>query len=222
MKEFKKYFFEYFRYESDFINLINNLTLNFQVLVFGGFVRDFIYESKLGSRDTDIVVNIENDILFDCISSFIDNDKITINQFGGYKLILNNSNVDIWSTNETWAIKNGYFTKEELLKTVYLNIDAYAYDLTNNMFLEDCNHLRISTIDIAFPINPNEELNLARSLVLSHKYGIDISNAIKSKLREILNSKIKRTKFLKSQINHYGKVKITINNLYMFLGKEGH
>lgn len=212
--DFYTYFNNCFKNQEKFIKLINALTLQTNVLIFGGFVRDYLYNYRYKSRDIDIVVDINSTALFETLSKIVENNKIYINRFGGYKLTLNGICIDIWAINDTWAIKKGFFSKNEILKTVYLNIDAYAYDLTNRKFIDDCDAVPIpKTIDICFRFNPNEELNLSRALVLSKKYGISISNRIKMKLTEVLKSEEKTERFLSDQLNHYGKIEIDLNEL---------
>lgn len=221
MGDFDYYMHDYLKYNKDFANLINNIIRKYNVYVFGGFVRDYLYEYKSNFRDIDIVVDLDAGLLDKKIFSYIPKNNISINQFDGYKLNLNNKIIDIWAIDKTWAIRKGFFSKKELLKTVYLNIDAYAYDITNRCFLDNCNEIKKPRkIDICFELNPNEELNLARSLVLSRKYNIMISDRIKGKLLELLNSNEKKKKFLLSQISHYGKVEIQLEDLFCIINNR--
>lgn len=212
MNGFSKYFYHCFKNEKELINIINDLCRNYKVIIFGGFVRDYLYKQKHNFRDIDIVVDIDNNSLKKLINKYFTNATISINQYEGYKIHLKNVCVDIWSLQNTWAIKNGYFPKEHLLKTVYLNIDAYGYELSSNSYIDNCDTKKKPTeIDICFEINPNEELNLIRSIVLSKKYKINISNSLKIKIIKLTNDKIKMKKIEKLQIDHYGKILISAN-----------
>lgn len=213
MDDFFYYVQDYLKCNKNLYKLINNIQKH-NIYVFGGFVRDYLYEYKSDYRDIDLVVDLDASLLDKKIYSYIPEKMIVTNQFDGYKLKLNNIIIDIWAIDKTWAIRKGFFSKKDLLKTVYLNIDAYAYDITNKCFLDNCNIIKKPReIDICFELNPNEELNLARSLVLSRKYNIMISNRIKGKLLYLLNSNEKKKKFLSSQISHYGKIEVQLEEL---------
>lgn len=214
MSDFYNFFFECFKDNVDFIGLINELIKENRVFVIGGFVRDYLYGHPYNFRDVDVVVDTDNALLEQTIFKNIPKSKIVKNRFNGYKLILKNLTVDIWSIKETWAIKNGYFKENELLDTVYLNVDAYAFDLSNKCYYDNCDkRIQPKEIDLCFDINPNEELNLARSFVLSKKYSLNLSDNIKKKILNLMKDKDKLQRFLSSQIDHYGKIEIDLNEL---------
>ena len=211
MDNFFDYFFYFLKDENVLIEFINFLCEKNTVIIFGGFVRDYLFNVENKYRDVDIVVDVDSNILETLIKKYFNTVAVSVNQFNGFKIQLNNISVDIWALKDTWAIKNGYFTKEHLLDTVYLNIDAYAFDLSTRSYIDNCDKKTLpNEIDICFHINPNEELNLIRCLVLSQKYKLGVSDLLK---RKIINLIIDKNNIEKLQINHYGKVMITINEL---------
>lgn len=209
MIKFYDYFFEAINNNDELYNFIKCLSLQNKVYIFGGFVRDYLYRyTKF--NDIDFVIDIESKALKEIMAD-LGEKTILVNQFGGYKIKFDDIKIDVWALQDTWAIQHGYYNKDELLKTVYLNIDAYAYDLSGKCFVDKCNKNGIpETIDICFDINPYEELNLARSIVFSRKYNIPLSSKIVSKLVEVKNNENKRQRFLNSQLKHYGEIKANL------------
>ena len=201
------YFNKCFYNEKELISLIDFLCSNYKVIVFGGFVRDYLFKGEYNYRDVDIVVDIKSDILKTAIKKYIEKAIISVNRFNGYKIQFENVSVDLWALEDTWAIKHKFFGKEQLLDTVYLNIDAYAYDLSTNTYIDNCNiKPKPTEIDIRFAINPNENLNLIRCLVLSKKYKLQISTLLQKKLIHFVNAHGNNNIIETLQIEHYGKI----------------
>lgn len=215
MGNFFDYFFSCIKNENELINLINYLCKNNKVIVFGGFVRDYLFNGMYNYRDIDIVVDTdEENLLKESINKFINTASITINQFNGYKINFGKISVDMWTLKNTWGIKKGYFSEDRLLDTVYLNIDAYAYDLSSQSFVDDCDkNAKTDKIDICFETNPCEELNLIRCFVLSNKYKMKISELLKNKIINFVNSQTDKSKIEMLQLDHYGKVVVSLDEL---------
>ena len=83
------------------------------------------------------------------------------NRFGGYRLCVGGSDVDVWAARDTWAIKEGlvqYQGIESLLKTTILNWDAILMDwrtkeiLCGTLYFDE---IRTRTMDIILEANPN-------------------------------------------------------------------
>ena len=207
MNYLSKYFNECFCDEQELIVLVDNLCSNYKVILFGGFVRDYLFKGEYNYRDVDIVVDIKSDVLKSTIKKYIKNAFISVNHFNGYKIQFEKVTVDLWSLEDTWAIKHNYFSKEQLLDTVYLNIDAYAYNLSSNTYIDNCDiKPKPTEIDIRFAINPNEKLNLIRCLVLSKKYKLHISTSLKKKLAHLVNYHSNDDIIETLQIEHYGRI----------------
>ena len=94
------------------------------------------------------------------------------NQFGGIKICTPQINFDIWRLEDTRAFQQGFMEAEErnLLKTVFLNIDAYAYHMNKKQYLDHCNENRFPTeIDVVLEDWGCLEVNLLRALVYAQK-----------------------------------------------------
>lgn len=216
MIEFYDYFFEAINNNDRLLSCVKSLLSQNRVYIFGGFVRDYLYHyTKF--NDIDFVIDIESEALKDKLIDL--NEKtVLVNQFGGYKIIFDEIKIDVWALEDTWAIKHGYFNKGELLKTVYLNIDAYAFDLSSKCFVDKCNISGIpKSIDICFEVNPYEELNLARSIVFSRKYNIPLSSQIISKLVKVKNNEEKRRRFLYLQLKHFGDIRVDLTDIDLYV-----
>lgn len=216
MIEFYDYFFEAINNNDGLLNFVKSLLPQNRVYIFGGFVRDYLYHySKF--NDIDFVIDIESEALKEKLID-LNEKKVLVNQFGGYKIVFDEIKIDVWALEDTWAIKHGYFNKGELLKTVYLNIDAYAFDLSSKCFVDKCNISGIpKSIDICFEVNPYEELNLARSIVFSRKYNIPLSSQIISKLVEVKNNEEKRRRFLYLQLKHFGDIRVALTDIDLYV-----
>lgn len=216
MIDFYDYFFEAINNNDGLYNFVKNLLPQNKVYIFGGFVRDYLYHYNK-FNDIDFVIDIKSEKLKEKLINLSDK-AIIFNQFGGYKLRFDDIKVDIWTLEDTWAIKHGYYNKDELLKTVYLNVDAYAYNLSSKSFVDNCNLSDIPKfIDICFEVNPYEELNLARSIVFSRKYNIPLSSKIISKLVEVKNNEKKMQRFLNSQIKHFGDIRVALTDIDLYV-----
>lgn len=190
-------------------SLINELKEENEVILFGGAVRDYLFLNEFNPRDLDLVIKFNKDNnLEKYLFKYFSKELIKKNQYDGYKLQLKNMTVDIWALEMTWGFKKKYFKcdLENLLETVYLNIDSYAYNITQKKYLNDCNKKMYDEINIKFKKNLNEELNIFRALVYSKKYEKNLSISILSELKEIVDGNENYIeKFMEIQEKHYKK-----------------
>ena len=94
--------------------------------------------------------------------------------------------IDIWDVKKTWAFEkqvikvenNNYF--EYLSKSVFLNLDAIIYDLTNDKWndLIYQNAVKNGELEIVLRENPFKELNILRAMVLREKYNMRYSEEL--------------------------------------------
>lgn len=116
----------------------------------------------------------------------------TVYLFGGYKIVFENNLVfDVWNLEDTWAFKTKRLpmSAENLMKSVYLNIDSLVYSVNTDTYLKSCDELysaikRDRQIDILYDETPFEHLNLLRALVLRKKYDMLLSERLKTKFNE--------------------------------------
>jgi len=195
-----------------------NILSDSTVYLFGGAIRDYLNGELDYSRDLDFVIDSGNGVSIDIskyIAGFTDVSYKT-NRFNGYKIKFRNYiDIDIWNLNDTWAFKNDklYPSAENLIKSVYLNIDALVYSLNQDIFLNNCD-VKYSQIkkdrmlDIVFDETPYEELNLLRALVFHKKYSLFFSKILRKRLLHYYNSdqNIAVYRLMELQKEHYNTV----------------
>jgi len=171
---------------------ITNLMADNTVYLFGGAIRDFFDNTLCSSRDLDFVVEAKQNQKLDISQYFHDFKDIsyTKNRYEGYKVVFNDKlTIDIWNLADTWAFKNKklYPSAENLMKSVYLNVDALVYSLNYEKFLNNCDveYLQIKQkriLDIVYDETPYEDLNLLRALVFCQKYAFELSERLNNKM----------------------------------------
>lgn len=200
-------------------HLLARLKDNFHVIVFGGAVRDVLFGYEKNIRDIDFVLyprkcigdREQEDLLKEIIQVEF-KSRVGQNQFGGYKIGSGRTTLDLWLLKDTWAFKHNLLeaTPENLLKSVYLNIDAYALDYFSGEFIARCNQRRNRVIDIVLEKSACEELNLLRAVVFQKKYNMRLSNRITEKLDIMLQHwQMIETQIYEIEKRHYGEVLVT-------------
>lgn len=192
------------------LGLINELKDIADIIIFGGVVRDYIWGIDCQPRDVDIVLDAFEKIEITDIAAIVErqlpNCTIGFNRFGGIK-IKKCLEIDLWLLKDTWAFRTGRLTPniDNLLKSVYLNIDAYAFNLSKTHFICDCQMAEIpENIDIMMKQSFNEDLNLLRAMIYSQKYNMLLSPQIIDRLKERIHlEKNLWAIFSKLQEEHY-------------------
>ena len=168
------------------------------VYLFGGGVRDYLDDTLDISRDLDFVIESKSSKL-DISKYIVDCECVSYskNRFGGYKIVFANSLVfDVWNLEDTWAFKTNRLSMsaENLMESVYLNIDSLVYSVTTDTYLKGCDKLystmkKERQIDILYDETPFEHLNLLRALVLRKKYDMLLSERLKTKFNNLYASR---------------------------------
>lgn len=173
-------------------NLIRNLEQKSNLLMFGGCIRDY-YEHQFYyiPRDFDIVITDLDQELESFLQKFNFNYKR--NKFGGYKIIVDDLQFDMWEIENTWAFKENIVEYKRFLdlnKTVFLNIDSIFYDLNKGLLFDEgfSNAMTTSEIDIVLTPNPYPELNIARAFRYKYKYNLKFSNQLQGYLNKWINN----------------------------------
>lgn len=227
------------KFESDntAYQFLSKLLQDAKVYLFGGAIRDYLDGNLDASRDIDLVVEARNNLSIDILDYLPSSVNISYkkNRYDGYKIDFNNHIlVDIWNLNDTWAFRTNKVetSAENLVKSVYLNIDALVYCLNNNMFLNnsDLNYLNVinnRTLDIVLKDNPYEDLNLLRALVFQKRYSLEFSDKLKHRFfcYMSMNENYAIEKFINLQNEHFANVildqKALVNILYKFEIERG-
>jgi len=217
-KHLSKAIIEKFRCDDSAHTFLDSIMSDATVYLFGGAIRDFLDGKLDSSRDIDFVIeaNTANNLNIEEYLKPLNNITYKKNRYDGYKIIFNNQLiVDIWNLSDTWAFKTNRLapSAENLMKSVYLNVDALVYSLNSGSFLDNCHVTYIDTIknhllDIVFDETPFEDLNLLRALVFKKKYSLELSSKLSHRLMYYIeNDKTSIVdSFINLQIAHYNQV----------------
>ena len=211
--------------------LIYKMEQSNNLYLLGGAVRNYIenqytFDPQRLPRDFDFVVeHKKGKNLDDIMQSLGVNIPVRYNGFGGYKLAFDDIHIDIWKMEDTWAFTHTSLKKckDNLVKSVFLNIDGIVYDFHKNSYYTDLydSAIRNRKIGIVLKNNPKVHLNLLRALIFSDEYNMEISNQIKSMIQSLNQG---QRDFIESlydlQVNRYKKrmiplaeLKSTINDI---------
>ena len=189
------------------------------VYVMGGLLRDYKDHNEIVElRDADFTIDIKNRVLWNELLDQIPHKR---NRFGGYKFLCSGFIVDIWDVRKTWAfekkiieIKNNDYL-DYLTQSVFLNVDALVYDLTNDRWNDKIyqSAVKSSEIGIVLRENPFEKLNILRAMILREKYHMSYSE----ELAEIILAYAQNISFLeemvKIQQERYGYIVLGIDKI---------
>ncbi|WP_051673221.1 hypothetical protein [Bacillus subtilis] len=173
---------------SETLKVVETLSTTGNLLFFGGSIRDLCMAPEVNKmpRDFDIAINFKNEEKF---SALIGNYNYKKNRFGGYKFSISNIDFDVWDLNNTWAFKNKHLkpSKENLAKSVYLNIDGIVYNFNEGLLYDDVfrSSIQNSKLDITLEENPEIELNLLRAIIFKYKYNLNFSEKLHKCLKDI-------------------------------------
>ncbi len=192
-------------------SFFNTILKHSDLYLFGGAARNYLDNDFENIRDLDFVVKFRNN--YDTLETYISNSiSFSRNSFNGYKLMCDNVSIDIWEMENTWAFKQKKLTPspENLLKSVFLNVDSVVYSMNQKRFVSECDYhykdiLDNKILDIVLEENPSIELNLLRALVLQQRYELNFSNNLKSLFSKYQNNINFIDTLLQLQKKHYKK-----------------
>ncbi len=186
-----------------------------ETMLIGGALRDYIENSlKIPPRDFDIVVDTDDIYLAKVLSSYLPQK----NRFGGYKIINNNMNIDIWCLKDTWAFKEGKIAcspveyNYRLKDTVFLNIDSIVYSYTKKIWYDEKYKDAMSSrmLDVVLEENPQLALNIIRIIIFRRKYGMNVSQRLTAIICNYLKHESSPFCILNQiQMDHYKRIIFT-------------
>ena len=160
------------------------------VAIFGGMVRDIAYWGPRGfSSDVDAVIATEDRAGLIKILSSYEHKK---NKFGGYRIQLSRSSIDLWTLESTWAFRAGLVRGRcfaDLIRTTFFDWDAVVFEVRSgrihsiDRYLE---RLGRGLVDINLPNNPNPLGAVIRTLRLV----VSRRAALSSKLADHLSENL--------------------------------
>ncbi|WP_059050379.1 hypothetical protein [Paenibacillus senegalimassiliensis] len=205
---------------SRFIELLSQIG---ELLFFGGSIRDYYINQKYETlpRDFDIAIKFDSNNSKESNSTLqyiLKNYNYKKNRFGGYKVQVEHIEFDIWDMKNTWAFKEEKLVpkEENLVKTVYLNIDGIVYNFNKNiLYYDEINKsLEDKLIDIVLDDNPQKKLNLLRAIVFKKKYNLQFSSDLIDEFKKNIKSKSDFSNELYLlQFTHYKEERLNIEEI---------
>jgi len=198
--------------EGEAFDFIKSLTLETNVYLFSGIIRNYFLHNYL-IRDVDLVVGTSVDI-----PKILKESAFSVNSFGGYKFKLGSKKFDLWVVENTWALnvekKIDWKLFSYLPKSVFFNFSSIIYSINDKKFFytEDfLKFLKTREIDYVFRENLKKDLCIVNSIYYSEKYDLTIS----PRLYRLINRWQKKYKFdlEKAQLKHFGEVLYSQENL---------
>lgn len=183
---------------------LKELSQHCKIYIFSGVIRDYFLK-KEGIRDLDLVIDGELDI-----EALFLNYSFRKNSFGGYKLSIDDTSIDLWFIKNTWAVKHRKITPSNLETfiptTSFFNFSSIVYDFEENKFIcakPFLSFLKNKEINIVFKHHDNIPLCIVNSLHYSNKLDLKIATKLIKFLKLNFNRKYD---YREVQIKHFGKV----------------
>ena len=206
------------RTDNRILDFVETLSKIGEIIFFGGSIRDLYLanEHQNSPRDYDVVINLNRNITE--FENFLESYEYRKNRFDGYKIIVGDTEFDIWRIEKTWAFNNKLLENEErnLIESVYLSVDGIAYNYNKKILydniLKDTDDRK--EINIVLKNNPQKELNLLRGLIFKEKYNYNLSYELKSEYRDFKRMNKNLSKILYDlQYDHYKEEKLTLEQI---------
>ena len=215
---------EDYREASNFIDILSKAG---ELLFFGGSIRDCYINKGFDSlpRDFDIAIKFHSELYESqgWFENLLKEYNYKKNRFGGFKVLINDIEFDIWDMKNTWAFKEKKIapTEENLTKTVYLNVDGIVYNYNRDLlYYNELNESLLNKIiDIVLQENPQKKLNLLRAMIFKKKYDLNYSEKLINEFRELvlLEKQNLVSDFYKIQIAHYKEERLSKNDIKLEL-----
>jgi hypothetical protein len=199
-------------------SLLKHILANGDACVFGGVIRDFLFNcaADTSHRDIDLVL----DELDRPLEKYIQRHLIKRNRFGGYKLNINNKFYDIWTLNDTWAVRQ-YGKIRRSLKvlpaTSFFNVNAIIFSLQQSKFVmhkKFKQSIEQGVLDIVYERNPCPELCIVKAYQLIHELKLCASHRIVQYVETWFSDV--RPRLIDIQVSHFGDIKYSMIELERF------
>ncbi|WP_155833708.1 hypothetical protein [Halomonas sp. BC04] len=160
------------------LNVLENLWSHLpNSVIFGGMIRDFSLDlAREFHSDIDIVTLGSSKKLESVLRPY----SPTKNKFGGYRFQSHGYVYDVWSLNDTWAVKNKLIVAndfQDLCKTTFFNLDAIALDYKEKViYTAPCfeEGLYKKNLEINFPEHPHPSKMAKRAIYVAAKKQLSI------------------------------------------------
>lgn len=189
--------------------LIDKLSETTQVYIFSGIIRNYFLKIE-DHRDVDIFI----DGIID-IESLVKRYNYRRNSFGGYKITIENTNVDLWFLKDTWTLSKLQSVLDfELAKyipnTAFFNFSSIMFSFNEAKFYYTKNFtsfLQNKKINFVYEPNANYSLCVVNSFYYSDKFKLPLADKLKNHIKHLHKSNA--NKYQETQLKHFGKVHYT-------------
>jgi hypothetical protein len=200
--------------------LVKHILANGDACIFGGVIRDFLLNRDVNAhRDIDLVIaHIDRPL-----EKFIQRHLIKKNRFGGYKLSISSKYYDIWTLNDTWAVRRYGKTRHSLRilpATSFFNVNAIIYSLKHGKFImhkKFRQSIENRVLDIVYEPNPCPELCIVKAYQLIHELQMCASDRVLQYIGTWFNEV--KGKLVDIQVSHFGDIRYSIDELERFASK---
>lgn len=186
-------------------HLIENLASVTDIYIFSGVIRNYFL--KVDSyRDVDIVLSDEVSI-----EAYIGKYNVTRNSFGGYKILVGDTSLDIWYLNSTWAFRHqttfNFSLMEQVPSTAFFNFSAAIYSFNEAKFYattDFCRFLRDREINIVYRPNPNLALCVINTMYYEDRFKLKVAARMRRHIVELYRNY--HFDYSAVQKRHFGEV----------------
>ena len=189
-------------------DLMCQLSRHCKVYIFSGIIRNYFLKIN-EIRDVDIVLDGNIDI-----GNIISKYQYRKNSFGGYKITIENTNIDLWFLRNTWALQFQPSLDFELEKyipnTAFFNFSSIVFSFNENKFIYTryfARFLRDKKIDLVFAPNADESLCVVNTLYYSDKLKLKLSKKLIKHIKTLSRNNV--GKYEETQLRHFGRILYT-------------
>jgi len=199
--------------DDETFSIINKISERSNLYIFSGIIRNYFLGVE-EIRDVDIV--LENEIN---IEKVFRRHKIKLNSFGGYKIQVGKTRIDLWYLKNTWAIKQhgspfDLPLEQYIPYTAFFNFSAIVFSYNEMKFYchkAFLSFLRDKRINYLYEPNANSTLCIVNTFYYSDKYQLKIANKL---IRYVIkNHKSGGRDYELIQKTHFGKILYTKKDL---------
>lgn len=163
-------------------DFIDTLKENTNVFLFSGIIRDFFVKTNYEFRDIDLVV--EGELTEELLKGL----SYKKNSFGGYKISIDNTIIDLWEVKNTWGLQKKSILplSDYLPETTFFNFSSILYSLNKKKFIignDFLKFMRDKKIDIVFDINPQPELCIVNTIYYKQKLNYEVGDKLKEYIK---------------------------------------
>lgn len=174
--------------------------------LFSGIIRDyFLGYSQV--RDVDLMIDTDKDI-----QQLIQKYRYRRNSFGGYKVFIGNTVIDLWYLRDTWALHNSQSVldieiEKHIPNTAFFNFSSILFSFRDKRFIYTKHFLRFirdKKIDYVFEPNANYALCVVNSFYYRDKLNLPFTDKLKEYLKKL--EKRYTPDYESVQLKHFGNV----------------